>query len=47
MRAFQTSPVSNEPVSLAGQLGMSLAVRAAVMLLFPFAAQVILERSDI
>jgi hypothetical protein len=39
--------VSNEPVSLAGQLGLSLAMRAAVMLLFPDAAQVVLERSDI
>ena len=47
MRAFQTSPVSNEPVSLSDQLGLSLAMRAAVMLLFPVAAQVLLERSDI
>jgi len=47
MRAFQTSPVSNEPVSLSDQLGLSLAIRAAVMLLFPVAAQVVLERSDI
>jgi hypothetical protein len=47
MQAFQTSPVSNEPVSLSNQLGLSLAMRAAVMLLFPLAAQAILERSDI
>jgi hypothetical protein len=47
MRAFQTSPVSHEPVSLSNQLGLSLVIRAAVMMLFPVAAQLILERSDI
>jgi len=47
MRAFQTSPVSRDPVSLSNQLGISLVMRAAVMLLFPVAAQLILERSDI
>jgi hypothetical protein len=47
MRVFQTSPVSNEPVNLSEHAGLTLAVRAVVMMLFPVGAQMILERSEI
>jgi hypothetical protein len=47
MRVFQTSPVSNEPVNLSEHMGPSLAMRAAVMMLFPVGAQLILERGEI
>ena len=37
---------SNQP-QLAEHLGASLAIRAAVVLLFPFAAQLLLEKTDL
>ncbi len=37
---------SNQP-QLADHLGASLAIRAAVVLLFPFAAQLVLEKTDL
>jgi hypothetical protein len=42
---FSESP-SNLP-QLTDHLGISLAIRAAVVLLFPFAAQLVLEKTDI
>jgi hypothetical protein len=46
LREFQLSTGSG-PVALANSLGLEAAIRAVVVMLFPFAAQVILERSEI
>jgi hypothetical protein len=46
-RPFELSPVSGVPVSLPNQLSLVLVIRAAVMLLFPVAAQMLLKRSEI
>jgi len=47
LREFTFSMASGGPVTIANPLRLEVAVRAAVMLLFPVAAQLILERSDI
>jgi hypothetical protein len=47
LRGYVTSPVTGAVVGIADHIGISVAIRTAVLLLFPIAAQLILERSDI
>jgi hypothetical protein len=47
LRGYVSSPVTGAVVGIADHIGISVAIRTAVLLLFPIAAQLILERSDI
>lgn len=47
LQAFDLSPISHNSMGLSDRLGLAVVLRAAVVLLFPVTAQVILERSDI
>jgi hypothetical protein len=47
LQEFDLPPLSGNSMGLSGHLGLAVAIHAAVMLLFPVAAQVILERSEI
>ena len=47
LQAFDFSSVSRDSRGLSNQLGLAVAMRTVVMLLFPAAAQVVLERAEI
>ena len=47
LRGYVTSPVMGSVVGIADHIGISVAIRAALLLVFPVAAQLVLERADI
>jgi hypothetical protein len=47
LQAFDLSPISHNSMGLSDQLGLAVALRGAVVLLIPLAAQVVLERAEI
>ncbi|MGA7315761.1 MAG: hypothetical protein WBX22_17515 [Silvibacterium sp.] len=47
LQAFDLSPRSHNSMGLLDQLGLAVALRGAVVLLIPLAAQVVLERAEI